>query len=66
MSRRIPIDNGLLAKLREKRGSPTGAMNPHTAMEMINNVLDKFDHLLVMTVNPIFGGQEYIPTMPEN
>ena len=35
-------------------------------MEMINNVLDKFDHVLEKTVNPRFGGQEYIPTMPEN
>ena len=48
------------------RGSPYGAMIAHTPIKMINNVLDKFDHLLVMTVNPIFGGQEYIPTMPEN
>ena len=35
-------------------------------MEMINNVLDKFDHVLVKTVNLRFGGQGYIPTMPEN
>ena len=41
-------------------------MIAHTPIKMINNVLDKFDHVLVMTVNLRFGGQEYIPTMPEN
>ena len=30
---------------------------------MIENVLDLVDHVLVMTVNPGFGGQAYIPTM---
>ena len=39
------------------------ALNPHTPAEMIENVLDKVDHVLVMTVNPGFGGQAYIPTM---
>ena len=33
--------------------------------EMIENVLDLVDHVLVMTVNPGFGGQAYIPTMLE-
>ena len=40
-------------------------MNPHTPMEMVKNVLDMVDHVLVMTVNPGFGGQAYIPTMLE-
>ena len=66
MSRRIPIDKGFLAKLKEMRGSPYGAMIAHTPIKMINNVLDKFNHVLIMTVNLRFGGQEYIPTMPEN
>ena len=38
-------------------------MNPHTPMDMVKNVLDMVDHVLVMTVNPGFGGQAYIPTM---
>merc|ERR1719162_2776102 len=52
-----------LTKIREEGGSPSVALNPHTPVEMIENVLDLVDHVLVMTVNPGFGGQAYIPTM---
>ena len=52
-----------LTKIREAGGSPSVALNPHTPAEMIENVLDLVDHVLVMTVNPGFGGQAYIPTM---
>jgi len=54
-----------LSKIREAGGSPSVALNPHTPAEMIENVLDLCDHVLVMTVNPGFGGQAYIPTMTE-
>merc|ERR1711924_267485 len=54
-----------LGVIRENGGSPSVALNPHTPAEMIENVLDKVDHVLVMTVNPGFGGQAYIPTMLE-
>jgi ribulose-phosphate 3-epimerase len=53
----------VLTKIREAGGSPSVALNPHTPVEMIENVLDLVDHVLVMTVNPGFGGQSYIPTM---
>ena len=53
----------ILGKIRQLGGSPSVAMNPHTPMEMVKNVLDMVDHVLVMTVNPGFGGQAYIPTM---
>mmetsp|Transcript_64957 Transcript_64957/g.107655 ORF Transcript_64957/g.107655 Transcript_64957/m.107655 type:complete len:324 (+) Transcript_64957:68-1039(+) len=52
-----------LAKIRQLGGSPSVALNPHTPSEMVVNVLDMVDHVLVMTVNPGFGGQAYIPTM---
>ena len=54
-----------LTKIREAGGSPSVALNPHTPAEMIENVLDLVDHVLVMTVNPGFGGQAYIPTMTD-
>merc|ERR1719191_2117903 len=53
----------VLGKIRDAGGSPSVALNPHTPAEMIENVLDMVDHVLVMTVNPGFGGQAYIPTM---
>merc|ERR1711871_1120643 len=52
-----------LSQIRAAGGSPSVALNPHTPAEMIENVLDMVDHVLVMTVNPGFGGQAYIPTM---
>ena len=53
----------VLGKIRDLGGSPSVALNPHTPFEMIENIMDMVDHVLVMTVNPGFGGQAYIPTM---
>jgi ribulose-phosphate 3-epimerase len=39
------------------------ALNPATPASVIAHVLDLVDLVLVMTVNPGFGGQAYIPTM---
>ena len=39
------------------------ALNPATPVSAIAHVLDLVDLVLVMTVNPGFGGQRYIPTM---
>ena len=52
-----------LSNIRAMGGSPSVALNPSTPAEAIENVLDLVDHVLVMTVNPGFGGQAYIPTM---
>lgn len=54
-----------LSRIRAAGGSPSVALNPHTPAEAVENVLDLVDHVLVMTVNPGFGGQSYIPTMLE-
>ena len=38
-------------------------LNPGTPLEQIKNVLPLVDQVLVMTVNPGFGGQKFIPAM---
>ena len=37
------------------------AINPATPLSMVEHVLDDIDLLLVMTINPGFGGQTFIP-----
>lgn len=39
------------------------ALNPATPLDAVVNVLDLVDLLLVMTVNPGFGGQQYLAAM---
>jgi ribulose-phosphate 3-epimerase len=41
------------------------ALNPATPLVTIEEVISRIDLLLIMTVNPGFGGQEYIPTMTD-
>jgi ribulose-phosphate 3-epimerase len=41
------------------------AINPATPVSAIENVLDRVDLILVMTVNPGFGGQAFIPQCVE-
>ncbi|AMC07793.1 ribulose-phosphate 3-epimerase [Turicibacter sp. H121] len=36
-------------------------LNPHTPLEMIKHVLQEVDWILIMSVNPGFGGQIFIP-----
>jgi ribulose-phosphate 3-epimerase len=40
------------------------ALNPATPANVISEVVDGLDHLLCMTVNPGWGGQEFIPESP--
>ena len=41
------------------------SLNPATPIETIEYVLDDIDLILIMTVNPGFGGQKFIPSMLE-
>ena len=41
------------------------ALNPATPLSALDYVLDEVDMVLLMTVNPGFGGQKYIPQMTE-
>ena len=52
-----------LQRIRDMGVSPAVALNPATPLCAVDYVLDDLDMLLVMTVNPGFGGQEFIPAM---
>ncbi|MDO4475665.1 MAG: ribulose-phosphate 3-epimerase [Lachnospiraceae bacterium] len=41
------------------------ALNPSTPLCVLDHVLDRLDMILLMSVNPGFGGQKYIPCMTD-
>ncbi len=47
----------LIASLGKKAGI---SLNPGTSVEVLDNVMDMVDLILVMSVNPGFGGQKFI------
>ena len=51
------------ANINELGATAAVALNPATPASAVGHVLDLIDMVLVMTVNPGFGGQAYIPTM---
>jgi ribulose-phosphate 3-epimerase len=55
------IDRSL--QLIKDNGCKAGlALNPATPLNCLEHVLDKIDLVLVMSVNPGFGGQKFIPS----
>ena len=50
-----------LARIRQLGCIAGVALNPGTALSSVSEVLDDLDLLLIMTVNPGFGGQKFIP-----
>jgi ribulose-phosphate 3-epimerase len=53
----------VLAGVADAGGRAGVALNPATPADAVEHVLDLVDMVLVMTVNPGFGGQDYIATM---
>ena len=49
-----------LARIRDLGCRPAVALNPSTPVAMVAEVLHRVDRVLVMTVNPGFGGQEFL------
>ena len=48
----------------KSKGCKAGvAINPHSDIQFIENVIEDLDLILVMTVNPGFGGQKFIKSM---
>lgn len=52
-----------LGHIRELGAKPAVALNPSTPVSTVAHVLDLLDMVLIMTVNPGWGGQPYIATM---
>ncbi|HMG15765.1 MAG TPA: ribulose-phosphate 3-epimerase [Saprospiraceae bacterium] len=46
----------------KQSGAKAGvALNPHTPVEMLTDIIKDLDLVLIMSVNPGFGGQSFIP-----
>lgn len=52
-----------LSFIRDQGAKPAAVLNPATPLSSIEYVLGDLDMILLMTVNPGFGGQEFIPAM---
>ena len=52
----------LIKSLNKKVGV---SLNPNTKLDIIDNVLDKIDLVLIMSVFPGFGGQKFMPEVIE-
>lgn len=50
-----------LSAIRQLGAKAGVALNPHTPPEHLQYILDDIDLVLVMSVNPGFGGQKFIP-----
>ena len=57
-SRHVDRTIGLIRELGCKAGL---ALNPATPLHVLDHVMDKLDMVLLMSVNPGFGGQKFIP-----
>ena len=52
-----------LARIRELGCRAGVSLNPHTSEDCLRYILDRVDLVLVMSVNPGFGGQSFLPTV---
>ncbi len=56
----------VIKQIRDAGKSPAVALNPSTPVFMLEDMLSFLDMVLIMTINPGFGGQEFIPeTLPK-
>jgi ribulose-phosphate 3-epimerase len=52
----------MVARIQEKKWQPSIAINPKTAVEEIFPFLHLIDHVLLMSVEPGFAGQPFLPS----
>lgn len=55
----------VIQKLRSLDIKPAIVLNPHSTPESIEYLLEDLDMVLLMSVNPGFGGQKFIPSVVE-
>ena len=55
----------LIQKIRSYGIKPAVVLNPHTPPSSIEYLLEDLDMVLLMSVNPGFGGQKFIPSVIE-
>ena len=55
----------LIQKIRSYGIRPAIVLNPHTPPQSIEYLLEDLDMVLLMSVNPGFGGQKFIPSVIE-
>ncbi len=55
----------LIQKIRSLGIKPAIVLNPHTLPEAIEFLIEDLDMVLLMSVNPGFGGQKFIPSVLE-
>ncbi len=55
----------LIQKIRSLGIRPAIVLNPHTPPEAIEFLIEDLDMVLLMSVNPGFGGQKFIPSVLE-
>ncbi len=51
----------VISGIRDKGAQPGVVLNPHTPVSVLEEILPKCHHVLIMSVNPGFGGQKFIP-----
>ena len=54
-----------IERMRELNVRPGVTLNPATSLETLSEVIPEIDLALIMSVNPGFGGQAYIPSSTE-
>jgi ribulose-phosphate 3-epimerase len=57
----LPHLHRTLTRIRELGARAGVAVNPSTTVDSVRDVAREMDHLLVMSVNPGFSGQSFIP-----
>ena len=55
----------LIDHIRKNGVSPGIVLNPHTPVSAIEHIIDEVDMVLLMSVNPGFGGQKFMPVVFE-